>query len=82
MGINVNIIISGGLILFGFLLMAGAAVYDMYDAKTVESESTEPSVPQTENTTKTKSLPGTNLFYIGLGAVALGVFFKYKKWGE
>ena len=82
MGLSINIIISGGLILFGFLLMAGAAVYDMYDTKIDESETTEAVVSDTEGEVIEESPPGTNLFWIGLGAVALGIFFKYKGWGE
>jgi len=81
MGISINIIISGGLILFGFLLMAGAAVYDIYDAKVNESETTERIVPETDSE-EIESPPGTTLFWVGLGAVALGIFFKYKGWGE
>jgi len=53
-----------------------------YDAKIKEGEKTEPIVPKTENEIEMESPSGTNLFWIGLGAVALGVFFKYKKWGE
>jgi len=80
MEINVNILISGGLLLFGFLVMVGAAVYDMIDVQV--NGPIEDIDPSPDEYKASRPTPGTNMFWIGAAAVGVALFVRYKKWGE
>lgn len=75
MTIRINFSFTGGMILFGFLLMAIAAGIDyVYAENLFESNDDIQNVKQT--------LPGTTVFYIGAAAVVLGIIFRVKGWVE
>lgn len=75
MTIRINFSFTGGMILFGFLLMAIASGIDyVYAENLFESNGDIQNVKQT--------LPGTTVFYIGAAAVVLGIIFRVKGWVE
>jgi len=80
MGFNVNILLSGGLLLCGVLIMATAAVFDMYDA--AENGPIIDINPDPDEYEASRPNPGHNLFMIGAASVGIGLFVKYMKWGE
>ncbi|MBM3910153.1 MAG: hypothetical protein FJ356_00715 [Thaumarchaeota archaeon] len=81
MAINVNISIFGGMLLFGFLLMAIAAGIDYFYQNNILNLLV-PSAEASNDKAVGESPPGTTIFYIGIGAVSFGTLCRIMGWSD
>ena len=81
LGIKLKFLFSGGLILFGFFLMAAAAGIDYIHA---ENPLALPNNNNKSNLDESneKTSPGTTIFYLGATAVVVGIGFRVMHWHE